>query len=208
MLYSRSFHSQGDRTSASTWTVHLDRVHSEWSPVLRYTDYVLFGIGPWYTIADPKKRHYMVGNKERPNMHHLTAMQTALHTVARFTRSINYSGMPMLLTYSPVHNHVRVNSTAPELGCSSFMRPVAADALQGAEWATDAREARNAQIEVMQQAKEFKVLDVTALSAFRPDGHLQNHCESKKAVDCLHWCIPGIPDTWSDIIYSYVMEYM
>ncbi|CAI7861172.1 unnamed protein product [Closterium sp. NIES-54] len=198
----------GDKTTASTWTVHLDQVHPEWSPVLQYTDYVVFGTGVWYTIADLKKRHYMVDNREQPSLNRLATMQTALHTVTRFTHSINYTGMPILLTYSPVHANVRINSSAPELSCSSYMQPLGPDALQGAQWATDALEARNAQIEVVRQSKEFKVVDVTALSVLRPDGHLQNHCENPKAVDCMHWCLPGILDTWADIIYSHVMEFM
>ncbi|CAI5934798.1 unnamed protein product [Closterium sp. NIES-65] len=183
---------QGDRTTASTWTVHLDQVHPNWSPVLPYSDYVVFGTGAWYTIvsqpqvlrsyvnaraliclppfniilhppptsplqadlkkrhymANLKKRHYMVDNKEQPSENRMATMQTALHTVARFTRSINYTGVPMLLTYSPVHEKVRLNSTARELGCSSYMRPVGVEALEGAQWAADAMDARNAQIEV------------------------------------------------------------
>ncbi|CAI5476199.1 unnamed protein product [Closterium sp. Yama58-4] len=197
----------GAPSTASTWTVHLDQVHPNWSPVVQYSDYAIFGIGAWYTIANLKKRHYMLGNKEQPSQDRLATMQ-ALHTVARFTRSINYTGIPMLLTYSPVHVKVRVNSTAPELGCSSYMRPVGMEALEGAQWATDAMAARYAQIDVLRQYKEFKVVDVTPLSVLRPDGHLQNHCESPKGLDCLHWCLPGIPDTWSDILYSHVMEYI
>ncbi|CAI7785251.1 unnamed protein product [Closterium sp. NIES-53] len=63
-------------------------------------------------------------------------------------------------------------------------------------------------IETATPTKEFKVVDVTALSVLRPDGHLQNHCEHPKAVDCMHWCLPGVLDTWADIIYSHVMEFM
>ncbi|CAI5490486.1 unnamed protein product [Closterium sp. Naga37s-1] len=99
--------------------------------------------------ADLKKRHYMVDNREQPSLNRLATMQTALHTVTRFTHSINYTGMPILLTYSPVHANVRINSSAPELSCSSYMQPLGPDALQGAQWATDALEARNAQIEAV-----------------------------------------------------------
>ncbi|CAI7861233.1 unnamed protein product [Closterium sp. NIES-54] len=198
----------GERSTASTWTVRLDQVDLNWSPVLRYSDFVVFGIGAWYTIANLKKRHYLVNNTEQPRWNRIATMKTALHTITRFTRSINYTGMPMLLTYSPVHVKVRPISTMPELGCSSYMQPVGVEALEGAQWATDALAARYAQMKVVRQYKEFKVVDVTPLSLFRPDGHLQNHCESVKGVDCLHWCLPGIPDTWTDILYSVVMQYI
>ncbi|CAI5934647.1 unnamed protein product, partial [Closterium sp. NIES-64] len=171
----RSLPTGGDRTSSgSTWTVHLDQVHPEWAAVLPYTDYVVFGAGAWYTTGRVKTRHYMINNTEQPN-NRMATMQAALHAVTRFTRSINYTGMPIFLTYSPMHGNVRVNSTAPSVGCSAYMDPVGADAVEVPQWNKDCIGVRNAQLEVVQQSKEFKVVDVTALSVLRPDGHLQDH---------------------------------
>ncbi|CAI7752169.1 unnamed protein product, partial [Closterium sp. NIES-54] len=138
----------GDRTSSgSTWTVHLDQVHPEWAPVLQYTDYVVFGTGAWYTTGRVKTRHYMINNTEQPN-NRMATMQAALHTVTRFTRSINYTGMPIFLTYSPMHGNVRVNSTTPSVGCSAYMDPVAPEAVEVPQWNKDCMGVRNAQIEV------------------------------------------------------------
>nr|ACF79253.1 unknown [Zea mays] len=47
-----------------------------------------------------------------------------------------------------------------------------------------------------------RLLDVTALSRLRDEGHISRY--SIKATsgvqDCLHWCLPGVPDTWNEIL--------
>ncbi|CAI5517871.1 unnamed protein product, partial [Closterium sp. Naga37s-1] len=94
-----------------------------------------------------KTRHYMMNNTEQPN-NRMATMQAALRTVTHFTRSINYTGMPIFLTYSPMHGNVRVNSTAPSVGCSAYMDPVGPEAVEVPQWNKDCMGVRNAQIEV------------------------------------------------------------
>ena len=52
----------------------------------------------------------------------------------------------------------------------------------------------------------IKLLDVTALSRLRDEGHISRY--SIKATpgvqDCLHWCLPGVPDTWNEILAAQV----
>ncbi|CAK9159218.1 unnamed protein product [Ilex paraguariensis] len=49
-----------------------------------------------------------------------------------------------------------------------------------------------------------KLLDITALSQLRDEGHISRY--SIKATpgvqDCLHWCLPGVPDTWNEIVFA------
>ncbi|KAK2656167.1 hypothetical protein Ddye_009219 [Dipteronia dyeriana] len=51
-----------------------------------------------------------------------------------------------------------------------------------------------------------KLLDITALSELRDEGHISRY--SVKATqgvnDCLHWCLPGIPDTWNELLAAQV----
>lgn len=46
------------------------------------------------------------------------------------------------------------------------------------------------------------LLDVTALSQLRDEGHISRYSvkASSGIQDCLHWCLPGIPDTWNEIL--------
>ncbi|CAI5509757.1 unnamed protein product [Closterium sp. Naga37s-1] len=53
---------------------------------------------------------------------------------------------------------------------------------------------------------KFSILDITLLSLIRPDAHIQTFGGEGSKVDCSHWCTPGLPDTWSDILYSMLMN--
>ncbi|KAG2311262.1 hypothetical protein Bca4012_025709 [Brassica carinata] len=49
-----------------------------------------------------------------------------------------------------------------------------------------------------------KLLDITALSHIRDEGHISRFSltASKGVQDCLHWCLPGVPDTWNEILFA------
>ncbi|KAL8498266.1 hypothetical protein ACS0TY_021550 [Phlomoides rotata] len=51
---------------------------------------------------------------------------------------------------------------------------------------------------------KVKLLDISGLSELRDEGHISRY--SLKATpgvqDCLHWCLPGVPDTWNEILFA------
>eukprot|EP00897_Mesotaenium_endlicherianum_P010379 jgi/Mesen1/936/ME000118S00116 len=51
------------------------------------------------------------------------------------------------------------------------------------------------------------LMNVTYLSDFRGEAHLSRWDYWKRAnvQDCLHWCLPGIPDTWNEILYARII---
>ncbi|GAB4835578.1 Protein trichome birefringence-like 16 [Ancistrocladus abbreviatus] len=53
---------------------------------------------------------------------------------------------------------------------------------------------------------ELKLLDVTALSQLRDEGHISRYSikASNGIQDCLHWCLPGVPDSWNEILATQV----
>ncbi|KAL5225823.1 hypothetical protein ABZP36_012462 [Zizania latifolia] len=48
----------------------------------------------------------------------------------------------------------------------------------------------------------IKLLDITALSRLREEGHISRYTigGAQRGQDCLHWCLPGVPDTWNEIM--------
>ncbi|TKY60421.1 trichome berefringence 7 [Spatholobus suberectus] len=48
----------------------------------------------------------------------------------------------------------------------------------------------------------INVLHVTSMSAFRSDAHVGNWSDNPSIQDCSHWCLPGVPDMWNEIILS------
>jgi hypothetical protein len=55
------------------------------------------------------------------------------------------------------------------------------------------------------------LLDITMLSELRKDGHPsiysgnlspQQRANPDRSADCSHWCLPGLPDTWNQLLYT------
>ncbi|KAF6153308.1 hypothetical protein GIB67_003498 [Kingdonia uniflora] len=51
---------------------------------------------------------------------------------------------------------------------------------------------------------KVNMLDITAISQLRDEGHLSRFTikVTPGVQDCLHWCQPGVPDTWNEILYA------
>jgi GDSL/SGNH-like Acyl-Esterase family found in Pmr5 and Cas1p len=49
------------------------------------------------------------------------------------------------------------------------------------------------------------VLNVTSLGAFRSDAHIGTYSHPSTILDCSHWCLPGVPDAWNEIVFSYFL---
>ncbi|WOL20129.1 protein trichome birefringence-like 14 isoform X2 [Canna indica] len=62
--------------------------------------------------------------------------------------------------------------------------------------------------EAATKGTRVKLLDITALSKLRDEGHISKYTLRKKASqgihDCLHWCLPGIPDSWNEILHAQI----
>lgn len=64
--------------------------------------------------------------------------------------------------------------------------------------------------EIIRQMKTpVTFLNITRISDYRVDGHPsiygRNTQTGKTGVqDCSHWCLPGVPDTWNQLLYFYL----
>ncbi|CAK7341917.1 unnamed protein product [Dovyalis caffra] len=58
--------------------------------------------------------------------------------------------------------------------------------------------------------RKVQFLNITHFSQFRYDGHPSHHLEPGTPVgapqDCSHWCLPGIPDIWNEILYANLLS--
>nr|WAU86934.1 birch protein [Betula platyphylla] len=51
--------------------------------------------------------------------------------------------------------------------------------------------------------KAVYLLKITGLSQLRKDGHPGGYgYAGHRGMDCTHWCLPGVPDTWNDLLYA------
>lgn len=74
---------------------------------------------------------------------------------------------------------------------------------------------------VTQSMKRVPVsfLNITTLSEYRKDAHTSVHtirqgklldaeqqADPEHFADCIHWCLPGLPDTWNEFLYTKIIS--
>ncbi|XP_078434013.1 TRICHOME BIREFRINGENCE-LIKE 7 [Wolffia australiana] len=45
------------------------------------------------------------------------------------------------------------------------------------------------------------ILNVTMMGEVRSDAHIGPWGDLRPMVDCSHWCLPGVPDAWNEIVF-------
>lgn len=62
----------------------------------------------------------------------------------------------------------------------------------------------DALVEGALKGSKVRILDVTALSKLRDEAHISSYRNdgTPGASDCLHWCLPGIPDSWNELLIA------
>lgn len=53
------------------------------------------------------------------------------------------------------------------------------------------------------KGSRFQILDITRVSEFRADAH-PSAAGGKRHDDCMHWCLPGLTDTWNDLFIAHL----
>ena len=63
---------------------------------------------------------------------------------------------------------------------------------------------------------QVKLMNITQLSEYRKDGHPSIYRKQWEALseeqlanptsysDCIHWCLPGVPDVWNELLYAHI----
>ncbi|KAF0888648.1 hypothetical protein E2562_016106 [Oryza meyeriana var. granulata] len=61
-----------------------------------------------------------------------------------------------------------------------------------------------------QGRRKAQFLNITYMTELRRDGHPSQNRETgtpqDAPEDCSHWCLPGVPDTWNEILYAHLIS--
>ncbi|CAI5944162.1 unnamed protein product [Closterium sp. NIES-65] len=204
---------KGEVSSAGVWQVELDKVDDNWAKLLPFTHYALFSSGHWFSQASDNLRKYRRGGQPIKPQSALLTMQESLVTLTRFVKASGYRGTPFFISFTAFHYYNSFD--AKSQSCVGFTDPLKPKQLQYAEAATDIITSRNAQVAVseggvqgamriLRKAPEFKIVDVARSTLSRPDSH-QQLATGTGNPDCSHFCVPGVPDSWVDIVNSYMI---
>ncbi|RWV91505.1 hypothetical protein GW17_00046207 [Ensete ventricosum] len=43
------------------------------------------------------------------------------------------------------------------------------------------------------------------MGASRSDAHIGTWSHPASILDCSHWCLPGVPDAWNELVFSHLL---
>ncbi|CAL9013121.1 unnamed protein product [Prunus brigantina] len=147
---------------------------------------------PWEFIQD--------GNTLHQDMDRFVAYEKALRTWARWVdKNVDPTKTKVFFqSISPTHWNASFWGNPEGRNCTAETRPLAEPPYP--------RSPHPAQVIVEKvlrgMSKPVNLLNVTALSRLRKDGHPSIYGnEGHRGMDCSHWCLPGVPDTWNQLLY-------
>ncbi|KAJ7975990.1 protein trichome birefringence-like [Quillaja saponaria] len=201
-----------DKNGTKKETLRLDLVGKS-SDQYKDADIIIFNTGHWWTHDKTSrgKDYYQEGSHVYNELNVLEAFRKALTTWARWVDA-------------------RVNP----LKSMVFFRGYSASHFSGGQWNSGGQcDSETVPIKNETYLKEYppkmrvlervlkgmkthvSYLNITRMTDFRKDGHpsiyrKQNLSpEERKSPlryqDCSHWCLPGVPDAWNEVLYAELL---
>ncbi|KAI5674903.1 hypothetical protein M9H77_05853 [Catharanthus roseus] len=185
----------------------IDKASSKW----RGADILVFNTAHWWSHHKTKAgvNYYQEGEQVHPRMDVSVAFRRAMISWGSWIdKYINPKKTKVFFrSYSPSHfsggqwntgGHCKeasepINSTIP-IGIGSEKNAIVEEVLR-------------------QMKTPVTFLNITGLSSYRMDGHPSIYGRKSSSIslgveDCSHWCVPGVPDSWNQILYYHLLLHL
>ncbi|XP_023525891.1 protein trichome birefringence-like 19 [Cucurbita pepo subsp. pepo] len=208
-----------ESSTKGVFDLYLDEFDEAWTSQIPGFDYVMISSGQWF--LHPLYFHEngrvigchdcFLDNVTELGIYHgyRKAFRTAFKAILT---SESFKGITYLRTFAPAHFE---NGPWNQGGNCLRTEPFKSkdSALEGMNlelYMTQMEEFRRAEREGRKKGIKFRLLDTTQPMWLRPDGHPSQYGhwpqgnESSLFNDCVHWCLPGPIDIWSDFLLHMV----
>ncbi|XP_068667560.1 protein trichome birefringence-like 33 [Aristolochia californica] len=142
------------------------------------------------------------------------AYRMALSSMAKWVKkNMNLrSGRVFFVTMSPTHTRSEEWGEKTGGNCYNHTTLVEDPRYWGSSSSTSMMQIIAEVIEKMKAP--ITVINITQLSEYRKDAHVsiykkytprltpQQLADPASVADCIHWCLPGLPDTWNELLYT------
>ncbi|OIV95457.1 hypothetical protein TanjilG_06919 [Lupinus angustifolius] len=201
-----------DKNGTKKETLRLDLVGRS-SDQYKDADIIVFNTGHWWTHDKTAKGedYYQEGSHIYHELNVLEAFRKAITTWSRWVdANVNPSkSMVFFRGYSASHfSGGQWNSGG---ACDSETEPINNEKYLN-QYPPKMRVLENV-LKFMKTNVTY--LNITRMTDFRKDGHpsiyrkLNLSPEERKSPlryqDCSHWCLPGVPDAWNEILYAEIL---
>uniref|UniRef100_K3Y0Y1 Trichome birefringence-like C-terminal domain-containing protein n=1 Tax=Setaria italica TaxID=4555 RepID=K3Y0Y1_SETIT len=185
----------------------VDKTANRW----KKADVLVFNTGHWWTHGKTArgKNYHKEGDTLYPHFDSAEAYRRALKTWARWIDKNMDPARSVVFYRGYSTAHFRGGDWDSGGSCNGETEPT----FKGAIIDSYPLKMRIVEEAIGRMRFPVRLLNVTKLTNFRRDGHPSVHGKagdkkvSKRKQDCSHWCLPGVPDAWNELIYaSLVLE--
>ncbi|XAR65087.1 hypothetical protein NMG60_11009056 [Bertholletia excelsa] len=188
----------------------MDRTTSMYSDA----DVIVFNTGHWWTHEKTSRGedYYQEGNHVYPRLKVLEAYKRAITTWARWVDK-NVDGRRTQVVFRGYSvTHFRGGQWNSGGQCHKETEPIFNET-----YLTHYPSKMRALENVLQEMKTpVLYLNISRLTDYRKDGHpsiyrkeyksVEEQISAEQSQDCSHWCLPGVPDTWNELLYASLLQ--
>ncbi|CAD6252155.1 unnamed protein product [Miscanthus lutarioriparius] len=201
------------------YRVDVDIPADEWINVTKFYDVLIFNTGHWWgTYKFPKETplvFYKDGKPIEPPLSIPDGLKLVLKTMASYIdREAPSTTLKLWRTQSPRHFHGGEWDHNGSCVTDRLLKEHELDSWFDPRFGGVNKDARtvNSVIQEALAGSGIRLVNLTYMSEFRADAHPTTWLGKKDAVavygqDCMHWCVPGVPDTWVDILAAQILHY-
>uniref|UniRef100_A0A0E0H2Z3 Uncharacterized protein n=1 Tax=Oryza nivara TaxID=4536 RepID=A0A0E0H2Z3_ORYNI len=193
--------------------LRLDEL-DETTPAYRTADIVVFNTGHWWTHWKTSRglNYYQEGNYVHPSLEVMDAYKRALTTWARWVDKNIDSTRTQVVFRGYSLTHFRGGQWNSGGRCHRETEPI----FNRTHLAEYPEKMRILEQVLGRMRTPVIYLNISAMTDYRKDAHpsvyrmrYETEEERMAAVakqDCSHWCLPGVPDSWNELLYASLLQ--
>ncbi|XP_027120817.1 protein trichome birefringence-like 4 [Coffea eugenioides] len=185
-------------------TLRLDMIQAS-STKYHDADIIIFNTGHWWTHHKTSKgnNYFQEGNRVYNTLGVTDAFTKALKTWARWVDSNINSSQTTVFFRGYSASHFKGGQWNSGGSCEGETVPITNDTyLSPHPWMMTILESV-----ISEMKTPVFLLNITKMTDYRKDGHPSIFSQPETIrrpgmiQDCSHWCLPGIPDSWNELLY-------